>query len=233
MLIRWRIKLIKTISTLIKIIIHPRQTSHEILKEESIRSALLVVLGNALILAIPSLYTYLAKTYPPDSATFKLIIEVWGKFGILPFIQVPVESYRLIQAVFSIPMAFAIWILMAGSARLLSILFHGKVTYKQYLCLFAYSFFAFFAIEFIIDILFVDIFNNFVYSALRMEYGVLAAQIAAWFPLIVYPIVLLLGGIYNGIVTQEHEHYSLIKTALVIITTAFWPIMLITFLVRW
>ena len=51
-------------------------------------------------------------------------------------VKVPTQHYRLAQAIFMTPLVVAIWIWMAGSARLLSIGFGGRVTYRQYLILY-------------------------------------------------------------------------------------------------
>jgi hypothetical protein len=222
----------KAISTLVTIIVHPRKTSREVLKKANIYPSLSVVLGSGAVLAILFVISYFKKDYPASPEIMQIWIRAWGEFGVLPFLKIPPESYRLFLAIAMIPIMFAIWILMAGSARFLSILFNGKVTFKQYLCLFGFSFFTFLILQTIVDIIFSGFMKDFELLALKMEYGPLVAKIVTWFPMIVYPAILAIGGIYNGIVTQEGEKYPFWKTVLVSVLTAFWPIIFIAVLIR-
>ena len=86
-----------------KMVARPRRTTRELLAEETIRPSLIVVLGFATAEALLSLISYLAGDYPPPSEELRVWIETWGEFAMLPFIDVPAESYRLVQAVFMTP----------------------------------------------------------------------------------------------------------------------------------
>jgi hypothetical protein len=222
----------KTLRRLLKIISHPRETSREIIHDQHVDSSLSVVLGFGIILSLMFLISHLKADYPPPAKELQVWIETWGEFPILPFVRIPAEKYRLAQAVFVTPLMIAVWILMAGSAKLLSILFGGNVSYKQYLNLFGFSFYAFWIVASIFDTIYSGIFGDLVYIALKMENGAIAKTIVAFFPSVMWTILLGFGGVYNAIVTHESERFSLCKTAIVGIVTFAWPILLISLLIR-
>jgi hypothetical protein len=213
-------------------LVRPRRTARELLSEGEIYPSLIVVLGFALLESLLFLISYLAGDYPPPAGELRTWIDTWGEFAMLPFIKVPAESYRLAQAIFMVPLTLAIWILMAGSARLLSILFgRGRVSFEGYLNLFGFSFFAFMIVTAALDFTFSSVFENFA-SALRGEHGTFARSAAAMFPPAMYTVLYGLGGLYNAIVAREGEGYSIPKTAIVGIVTFSWPMVLISLLLR-
>lgn len=113
----------------------------------------------------------------------------------------------------------ALLILMAGSARFLSLLFGGKVTFRQYLVLFGYSLFSFFLIASILDAIYVGLMlGNFFRQQLFL------------FPYHFWAMALVLVVIYNGIICQEGEGWAWWKSVLVAVITFIWPmtLMLIT-----
>ena len=126
----------------------------------------------------------------------------------------------------------AIWILMAGSARLLSLFFGGgRVSCEGYLNLLGFSFFVFMIAAVALDFAFSDVFRNFV-EALRGDYGMFARSAVAAFPPAMYTVLYGLGGFYNAIVACEGEGYSFSKAAIVGIVTFLWPMVLISLLLR-
>ena len=185
-----------------------------------------------LVLALLFSISHLKGDYPPPSEELAVWIETWGEFSMLPFVKIAAEKYRLAQAIFITPLMIAVWILMAGSAKILSILFNGKIAFKQYLNLFAYSFFVFWIIGSIMDTIYSSIFGEYVLRALRLEYGVIIKGIVANFPPAMWVSVLTLGGIYNAIVIHENEQCSLGKVMLMGTATFLWPIILISTLIR-
>jgi len=213
-------------------VVSPRVAAQEIVEVENIHSSLCLVLGFGIVLSALFLISYLKADYPPAPEDLETWIEAWGEFSMLPFVKVPVEKYRLAQAIFIIPLVMAIWILMAGSARILSTLFRGKVSFEQYLNLYGYSFFVFWIIGSALDTVYSGILGGIVLKALRMEYGILARTIAIYFAPTMWVSVLSLGGIYNAIVTHESERYSLDKSVLVGMVTFAWPIISISYLIR-
>ncbi|MBN1581395.1 MAG: hypothetical protein JXA89_11900 [Anaerolineae bacterium] len=218
---------------LCKMIIHPKRTSREILQDtKSIRQATTIVIGFGAVLTLLFLISHLTQDYPPPADELATWIETWGEFPMLPFLKIPAEQYRLAQALFGLPLVLAIWILMAGSARLLSVAFKGQVPYEQYLSLFGFSFFAFWILGQILDITYSAILEDAILRALRMEYGAAIKEIVALFPAVMWTGVLTLGGIYNGIVTYESEGFSAIKAGAIAMATFVWPIVLISVLIR-
>lgn len=224
----------KPVTNLWKIVIHPRRTSRELLEDgsRSLYAAGGIVLGFAAILALLFLYSHLAGDYPPPPDELETWIATWGEFTMLPFVKIPAESYRLAQAIFIIPLVLGIWILMAGSARLLSVLFGGHTTFEQYLSLFGFSFFAFWILAQVLELVYSVVLGGAILPALRMEYGPLVRCLAANYPSFMWTLMLTLGGIYNGIVTYESERLSAVKAGLTGATTLVWPIVLIAVLVR-
>jgi hypothetical protein len=213
----------RSLALLPKMVFRPRKIARELLVEKTIHPSLIVVLGFALSESLLFLISYLAGDYPPPAGELRIWIETWGEFSMLPFIKVPAESYRLTMAIFIVPLMIAIWILMAGSARLLSIIFGGgRISFDQYLNLFGFSFFAFMIVAAVLDFTFSSVFGNFV-SALRGEHGTFARSTAAAFPPAMYTVLYGLGGLYNAIVAREGEGYSIPKTAIVGIVTFSWP----------
>lgn len=221
----------RSLALLPKTVVHPRRTAREFLSERTIYPSLIVVLGFAVLESLLSLISYLAGSYPPPPEVLKIWIEAWGEFAMLPFIRVPAESYRLAMAVFMVPLMLAIWMLMAGSARLLSILF-GRVSFDGYLNLLGFSFFAFFIIAVFLDALVNGVFGGFELAALRGEYGPLLRSVFVAFPAVEYTVLFGLGGVYNAIVAREAEGYSIPKTAVVGFVTFLWPMVLVSLLLR-
>jgi hypothetical protein len=65
-------------------------------------------------------------------------------FLLTSFLKIDPYYYVLLQAIVFPLLFFVTWVMMAASARLISIFFRGKVTFKQYLVLLGHSFFPFF-----------------------------------------------------------------------------------------
>ncbi len=221
-----------TLSRLWKVIVSPRQTALELVHDSSPRSALAVVLGLGICYAITFGISAWKHDFPPSQDVLKTWIEVYGEFGILPFVNIPTESYRLAEAIFIIPVTLASWILMAGSARLLSIRLGGKLTFEQYLNLFGFSFFAFWILAQLMDTLINSLGSAYMLPALRNEYGPLARSFFTYSFIVGWPLLLTLGGVYNGLVSHFTEKFAAWKAALVGMVTLPWPIVLVAFLVR-
>jgi hypothetical protein len=222
----------RTIGRLWRIVVYPRRTSREILQDRSIHASLAIVLGFALVLSLLFLISHFRGDYPPPPQDLETWIETWGEFAMLPFVKIQAEHYRLAQAIFFTPMMLGTWLLMAGTARVLSLLWGGKVSFEQYLNLFGYSFFAFWILGSVLDTIYSGLLGRHVLQALRGEYGPLAKMVFANFPSLMWTIVLGLGGVYNAIASHEAEQFSWLKAALVGAATFFWPMVLISLLVR-
>jgi hypothetical protein len=159
-------------------------------------------------------------------------IEAWGEFAMLPLVKIPAERYRLAQAIAMVPFSLAVWILMAGSASVLSALFRGRMTFVQYANLFGHSFYAFWILATLADLLYSTLMGDYLLRALRFEYGALARGLVASTPTVLWTGAVGLGAIYNGIMAHESEGYSWPQAALVALATGFWPILLISLLIR-
>jgi hypothetical protein len=215
-----------------KMLVLPRNTCQVIIQERSIRPALAVVLGFSTLFALSMLRSYLNGDYPPEPATLKVWVDTWGEFAMLPVLKIPTESYRLFQAIILIPLGLAIWMLMSGTAKLFSMLFNGKGSYEQYLSLFGFSFFVFWILATLLDMLYSGFFNPYIIPALQNQYGLTARGFFLYFPQVFYPLLFGLGGIYNGIAIYTLERFSIWKTSIAAFCTFIWPILLISTLIR-
>lgn len=223
----------RSLAFLPKMVVRPRKTAGELLAEKTVYPSLVVVLGFAALESLLFLISHLAGGYPPPAGELSVWIDTWGEFAMLPFIKVPAESYRLAQAAFMVPLMLAIWMLMAGSGRLLSVLFgRGRVSFDGYLNLFGFSFFVFMILAAAFDALYSGFFGDFVLAALRGEYGQFSRRVVAAFPPMMYTVLYGLGGLYNALVAREGEGYSLPKTVIVGVVTFLWPMVLVSLLLR-
>jgi hypothetical protein len=217
----------------VKIIARPRRTAREILADPgSLRGATAFVLAYAVAVSVLFLSSHLAGDYPPPPEELATWTGTWGEFAMLPFVEIAPERYRLAQAIFFTPLVLATWMLMAGSARLISAFWRGRIGYTQYLSLFGFSFFVFWALASGLDLCYSLAMGDLVVPVLRGEHGPMARALAAGFPPVVWTLLLGLGAVYNGIVTYEGEGFSVPRTMLVSAVTVFWPFSLITFLIR-
>jgi len=215
-----------------KMLVSPRRTCQELLQGSSIRPAAAMVLGFSALFGLLTLVSYLKKDYPPDPATLKVWVDAWGEFAMLPVVKIPLESYRLFSAIIYVPLGLVIWMLMAGTARLFSLLFKGKGSFDQYLKLFGFSFFLFWLIAAVADTIYSGFLDPYVVPALQNQYGPFARGFFLIFPQVMYPVIMGLGGVYNGIAIHVVERFSLWKTILIACCTFIWAIFFIAFLIR-
>jgi hypothetical protein len=223
---------VSTLLDLVYVVIRPRRTCRRILPQETLASSLSIVLVFGAVVGLLFLRSHLVQDYPPPSDELETWIETWGEFAMLPVVKIPAERYRLAQAIVMVPFSLAVWLLMAGSASVLSALFRGRTTFVQYANLFGHSFYAFWILATLADLLYSSLMGEHVLRALRFEYGALARALAASYPTVMWTGAVGLGAIYNGIMAHESEGTSLLKAALVAITTGVWPIVLISVLIR-
>lgn len=222
----------KTLSYLWRMIKAPGRTCRELAEEARVRYAGALVLDYGIFGSLGFLLSTLKRDYPPPAETLEMWIKTWGEFTMLPFLKIPPEHYRAFLAVIMIPLAVTIWMLMAGTAKLLSLLFKGKVRYEQYLNLVGFGFFPFLWVAGILDVIYSGYLKPFAIPALNMEYGALAKAFFQWFPPLEYTILFGLGGLYNGIGTQTAEHWAVWKSVVVGALTFVWPMLLNMVLMR-
>jgi hypothetical protein len=186
----------------------------------------------ACLLGLAYLISYLNHGYPPPPAEWQVWIKTWGKEWMEPFIPVPLASYRLFLAGAVIPGALLLWVGMAGAGKLISWIFHGKVSFKQYLSLFGFSYFPFWIIAAALDFLYMGFVNPYIVPALNMAYGPLVRELVYDAPMVIYVLPLATGGVYNAIVTLVAEGFAPWKAAIIGIATAGLALMVITVLIR-
>ena len=121
----------RTLRNMLRAIVRPRRTCRDILQQETLNASLAIVLGFGLVVGLLFLRSHLAREYPPPPDELETWIEAWGEFAMLPIVKIPAPQYRLAQALFMVPLSLAIWLLMAGSARVLSVLFRGRTTFVR------------------------------------------------------------------------------------------------------
>jgi hypothetical protein len=222
----------KTISYLWNMLRAPRRPSRALLAERRVHYAAVLVLSYGLFVGLGALLSALRHEYPPPPDTLALWIKAWGEFSMLPFLNIPAENYRLFVAAIGVPLALVIWMLMAGTAKLLSLLFGGKASYEQYLNLVGFGFFPFLWIAAILDGIYSGYLKPFAVPALNLEYGPLAQLFFQLFPPLEYTLLYGLGAVYNGIGAQTAEDWALWKSVVVGVLTFAWPILLISTLLR-
>ncbi len=211
---------------------HPGKTSREIAGAASIAPSLVVVTSFGVVHGLLFYISYLAKDYPPAPAVLEVWIRAWGEFSMLPFLKIPAESYRLFLAFAMLPIALGAWMLMAGSAKILSGLFGGKASYDQWLNLTCFSFFPFLILAALLDILYSGLLGSFIVPGLQMEYGPAANAFFLYFPQLFYPVLLALGGVYTAIAARRVEGFSLWKSGLIGMIAFAWTTMLWATLLR-
>ena len=112
-------------------ITHPRRTGSVLAGEKGVTSAFALALGFGVVVGLMFFISYLSHDYPPDAETLSVWVKAWGEWAMLPFLKIPAESYKLFLALAMVPLALGVWMLMAGTGRLLSIAIGGKASYEQ------------------------------------------------------------------------------------------------------
>jgi len=220
----------KTLSYLWKVIKSPHKGFAELFQNGRVRYAAWFVLSYGILNGLG--FVISARDYPPPAATLDMWIKTWGEFTMTPFLKIPMENYRLFLAAIMIPLTLAIWMLMAGTGKLLSLLFKGKAAYEQYLTIVGFGMFTFLWIAAILDTIYSGYLRQYAIPALNMEYGPAAKAFFQWFPPLEYTLLYGLGGIFNGIGTQVAEHWQPWKSVLIGMLTFVWPMVLIMALLR-
>jgi hypothetical protein len=213
-------------------LLSPRRTSRALRNERNIAPSFWLVLGYGALVGLGFLSSALQKDYPPPPETLAVWVAAWGEFTMLPFLKILPENYRLFEAILMLPLALAIWMLMAGSGRLLSILFGGRVSYEAYLNLFGLAFFPFLLLAAVLDMIYSGFLDPFIIPALQNVYGPLARLFFTNFPPLMYTLVLGLGMVYNIVAVRSAEGFSWPKAALSGFVAFAWANLLLTMLLR-
>jgi hypothetical protein len=219
-------------SSPVRILISPFRTAKTLSPTVRVRSAALLVLGAGVLMALGMLVSYLSHAYPPPADVLKIYIDAWGEYLMLPFLKIPPESYRLFMAIILVPLAFTMWILMAGTAKLLSLLMKGHASYEQYLVITAFSFFPFWILAGIIDTIFSGVIDGYVLQALTGQLGSFATTFWINFPKFFYTILYAMGGVWIGLCTAGVESFKWWKAVLIALFSFGWAMLLISVLLR-
>ncbi len=215
-----------------KILISPFRSAQALPPSVRVRPAAWLVLAAGLFMAIGMLASHLSQAYPPPPDVLKIYVDTWGEYFMLPFLKIPPESYRLFLAVIFVPLAFAFWMLMAGTGKLLSLLMGGRASFEQYLVITAFSFFPFWILAGVIDTIFSGVIDGYVLQALTGQLGPFATAFWSSFPQFFYTFLYGLGGVWIGISTAGVESFKWWKAIPVALLTFGWPMLLMSVLVR-
>jgi hypothetical protein len=213
-------------------LIHPRQTSKELASDVSLRPVAILVFTFGVFYALMFLISYLAHDYPPPPDVLAVWVEHWGEGVMLPFFNIPAESYRGFQAAIMLPFVLAIWMLMGGTARLLASLFGGKQDYETYLRVTGFTFFAIWLIAAFLDYLYSGAFKEIVLRGLKGEYGLFVDALLQGFMPVEYTLLYGLAAVNITIAARTIEQFAWWKAAIVGIAAFAWPMVLVSSVVR-
>ncbi len=229
--------ILATFGNMGSMLVQPRRTSCRLAATLDLRPAAALVLGYGILAALGSYVSYVQGAYPGQPGELALWVEAWGEFGILPFVKIPPEHYRLFMAIILLPLLLAAWMLMAGTARLLAIVFGGRVSYDQYLSLFAFSTFPLWLLASILDGAYQVLLQPSLGPALRGELSPSVNALILNFEPVMYVVLFGLAGVYNALAThcaesQPSRPYAAWKSALSGLLTFAWPTLLSATLLR-
>jgi hypothetical protein len=211
---------------------HPRRTGRALDAESSLRPVATFVIAFGILYGLMFLKSYLDQDYPPPPEELAVWVEHWGEGVMLPFFNLPTESYRGFQAAIMLPFALAIWMLMGGSARLLSLLLGGKASYETYLRVTGFTFFTVWVISALLDFLYSGVLHDVVLNGLRGEYGPLLEGLLAAYPPVVYTLLYGVAALNIALAAGSIERFAWWKAALVGLVAFAWPMALVASVVR-
>jgi hypothetical protein len=221
-----------------RMIRHPILASREITAWQSVTPGLVVAFGFGIYLSAGCYRSYLNHDYPPSADELKTWIATWGEFAMLPlpFLKIPLEQYRLFMAIISLPVVLFSWLYMACAARILSGWFSIQTSFRQYLNLFAFSFFPFWLLASVGDGLFSSIFGSTLMPGLQGEYGPLIQAIYTNYPPLLYTVLFGLAALYNGLAAygagQTGKNMTLWQAVVIGLLTFLLPLALVSTLFR-
>jgi hypothetical protein len=211
---------------------HPARAGKELAGSSSLKPVGTFVIAFGLLQALLFLISYLKQDYPPPPEVLEVWVEHWGEGVMLPFFNLPAESYRGFQAAIMLPFCLALWMLMGGTGRLLALILGGKHSYETYLRVTGFTFFTIWLIAAFLDFLYSGLFATFVLNGLRGEYGPLVDGLLQAFMPVEYTILYGLAAVNITLATREIEGFPYWKAALVGLATLAWPMALVSSVVR-
>jgi hypothetical protein len=213
-------------------LLHPRRTGKELATDTRLKPVTTFVIAFGLLLSLMFLVSHLKQDYPPPPEELAIWVEHWGEGVMLPFFNIPAESYRGFQAVIMLPFCLAIWVLMGGTGRLLSSLLSGKHSFETYLRVTGFTFFTCWLISAFLEYLYSSAFNAIVLRGLLGEFGPLVDALLKYYPPVLYTFLYGLAGVNITLATQAIEDFPWWKAAIVGIATLAWPMALVSSVVR-
>lgn len=211
---------------------HPKRTGKELSAATSLKPIAILVIGFGLLQSLMFLISYLKQDYPPPPDVLAVWVEHWGEGVMLPFFNIPAESYRGFQAAILLPFCLAIWMLMGATGRLLSSLLGGKQSFETYLRVTGFTFFTIWLIAAFLDFLYSGVFAEFVLNGLRGEYGPFADGLLQAFMPVEYIVLYGLAAINITLATREIEGFPWWKAMMIGIAAFAWPMALVSSVVR-
>ncbi len=211
---------------------HPGRTGQEFTIDLKLRPIAILVIAFGIIYGSLFLKSYLSHDYPPPPEKLAIWVEHWGEGVMLPFFNLPAESYRGFQAAIMLPFALALWMLMGGSAKLLANLFGGKQTYETYLKITGFTYFTIWVIAAFIDAMFSDVFWSYIARGLQGEFGLVVDAMLTYFMPLEYTILYGLVAINVTIATRAIEGFAWWKSTLIGLAVFAWPMLLVSAVVR-
>jgi hypothetical protein len=213
-------------------LMHPARTGRELAVERSLKPVATLVIAFGIVYGSLFLKSYLDHDYPPPPQKLAIWVEHWGEGVMLPFFNLPAESYRGFQAAIMLPFALALWMLMGGTARLLANLLGGRQSYETYLRVTGFTFFTIWVIAAFIDALFSDIFWVYIARGLQGEFGPAIDAALTYFMPLEYTVLYGLVAVNVAIATQAIEKLAWWRASLVGIAVFAWPMALVASVVR-
>jgi hypothetical protein len=213
-------------------LLRPARTARVLAADKSLKPAAGLVIFFGILNSLLFLASHLRRDYPPPPEVLEIWVEHWGEGVMLPFFNVPAESYRGFQAAIMLPFCLAIWMLMGGSARLAASLFGGRGSYETYLRITGFTFFSAWLIAASVDLLHSGLFQDAVLRGLQGEYGATVDFLLTIFMPLVYALLYGLAGANIAIAARAVEKFSWWKAALVGIAAFAWPMTLVSSVVR-
>jgi hypothetical protein len=213
-------------------LLHPKRTGKELAANTRLKPVATFIISFGLLLSLMFLVSHLKQDYPPPPEELAIWVEHWGEGVMLPFFNIPAESYRGFQAAIMVPFALAIWMLMGGTGRLLASLLGGKHSFETYLRVTGFAFFTCWLISAFLEYLYSSTFNTFVLRGLQGDFGPFVDILLQYYPPVLYTLLYGLAGVNITIATQTIEEFPWWKAAIVGVATFAWPMALISSVLR-
>jgi hypothetical protein len=210
----------------------PARTSRELVSQTSLKPVVTLVIAFGIVYGSLFFKSYLDHDYPPPPEKLAIWVEHWGEGVMLPFFNLPAESYRGFQAAIMLPFALGLWMLMGGTARLLANLLGGKQSYETYLRITGFTFFTIWIITASIDGLFSAVFWPYIARGLQGEFGPAVDTALTYFMPLEYTVFYGLVAVNVAIATRAIEQLAWWRAALIGIAVFAWPMALVASVVR-